>query len=132
MREKLKGWTGNDLTLGNHWLLNIQGISGLESIPHCIEGERLLVRRLEDDPLQVSGVTVGRTEFYLCYSINPSFLFLVEYDRIDQVVSQYRPQFGANGNYHTFNKFIGKVRIWPVESLRHQNPGGYARIAAFL
>ncbi len=118
MKTNLVGYTSDTLEIGDHAIYDVKKIEGLDCLPEGVQGKHLLVKKLQEAPILAAEVCVGQRDFYLCYAIKQSFIFIVEVERVDKVVSRYRPQYGANDNYDTYNQPVCFVKIYTPESGR--------------
>lgn len=136
----------NAIRLGNHLVLGIVKLHGIETLPDGIgvpswfEGNTVLSLELPSvaipdsspDSLEwqpKSQILFRRREFYLCYSPKHKFLFVVEAEMRTHKETHYRAQYGANDNYDTSEVTQRVVWIYNVDSPRAKEPpiAGYLK-----
>jgi hypothetical protein len=117
--SKSENWIvlGNDLTISD-----ITQIHGLDDIPANLDGRMVLHLKLPSIPIKVGDLEVGEREFYLCYSPQHSFLFVVETETGKRLESNYRPQYGANDNYDTRTIVQRIAWVYGVNSPKAKDP----------
>jgi hypothetical protein len=120
------------LQLGNHEVFNIVEMHGTDDLPKGLDGKTLLTLELPSIPIMLAGQEVGRREFYLCYSLQKAFLFVVETEMAKNEVKYYRAQYGANDNYDTSTKVQRIVWLYCVDSPRVKDPVIAAHLQPYL
>lgn len=105
---------------------------GLEDLPTGLEGHKLLSLQLPSIPIMAAGIAVGAREFFLCYSTQIDFLFVVETEVATQTEQTYRPQYGANDNYDTLTTQHRVVWLYSLDSARAHDPTIAKHLKAFL
>lgn len=112
----------DSIQVGNHEVHWIKKIHGIDDLPAGLDGTRLLTLELPAISIMAAGIEVGLREFYLCYSIENSLLFIVEAEMAKQVETKYRPQYGQNDNYDETTKTHRIVWIYKPDSQRAKDP----------
>jgi hypothetical protein len=125
-------YNANALQLGSHAICNIIQMHGLEDMPAGLDGTKLLTLELPNIPIKAAGQEVGRREFYLCYSVQSQFLFVVETETAEHVEKYYRAQFGANDNYDTVTKVQCIVWLYRADAPRANDPVIAAHLRPYL
>ena len=122
----------NWIVLGNHELRHIKTIHCLEDLPPGLDGKKLLSLELPSIPIRAAGLSVGAREFYLCYSLQHAFTFVVETEMGKSVETKYRPQYGANDNYDTRNLVQRVVWLYRLDAPRAKDPVIANHLQAYL
>jgi len=111
-------YRGDSIQLGNHDLYDIIKMHGLDELPKGLNGKTLLTLELPSIRILAAEQEVGRREFFLCYSLDNAFLFIVETEMSKSLEQRYRAQFGANDNYDTITKVQRIVWFYTPDSAR--------------
>lgn len=94
----------------------------MQDLPTELDGQKLLSLQLPSIPIMEFGMKVGAREFYLCYSPQHTFLFIVETEMTEQRHESYRAQYGANDNYDKYTTVHRTVWLYALDAARAQDP----------
>ncbi len=120
------------LQLGNHAVHWITKMHGMDALPKNLDGKELLTLELPSISIEFAGQEVGQREFFLCYSLQQAFLFVVETEIVKNEVKYYSPQYGANNNYATSTKVQRIVWLYTPDSPRAKDPVIAAHLQPYL
>lgn len=111
----------DSLRLGNHDVHYVKTMHGLNDLPEGLSGPSLLSLQLPSI-WKTGELETGEREFYLCYSLQHAFLFVVEAEVTRWTEKSYRAQYGANDNYDKSNNVERVVWVYSTTSERARDP----------